>query len=182
MSSPAPTAGASSRKASSRVGSPRDEHNLLPQLSGRDLNGERYELPEDLNRRWNFLIAAFRREQQELVDGWLGLLLGPQVAGPHVAVYEIPILSLTLSPVRSFIDGGMARGVGTDEARARTITVYTSVRRVLRELGLDGTDTIAVLLVERSGRIVARESGACGERKAQRLLSALAMQDANSDG
>jgi hypothetical protein len=77
----------------------------------------------------------------------------------------------------------MARGVGTDEARARTITVYTSVRRVVRELGLSGTGTIAVLLVARSGMIVARESGACDERKAQRLRGALEEQpEAGNDG
>jgi hypothetical protein len=80
------------------MGSRADAHELLPELSGRDLNGERYELPEDLSRRWNFLIAAFRREQQPLVDGWLGVLLGLEAASPHVAVYEIPILPLAFSP------------------------------------------------------------------------------------
>jgi hypothetical protein len=38
-------------------------------------------------------------------------------------VYELPVLSTVYRPARWLIDGGMARGVGTDSARARTITV-----------------------------------------------------------
>ena len=49
----------------------------------------------------------------------------------------------------------MARGGGND----RTITVYTHVAKAGRELGLPGTDTIGVLLVDRWGRILAREHG-----------------------
>ncbi len=145
----------------------------LPRLSGRDLDGERYELPEDLSRRASFIVAAFRREQQDVVDEWLPWLLGLQEGDPRVGVYELPVLPGALRPVRSFIDGGMARGVGTAAARARTITVYTNVGRVVRELGLDGTGTIAVLLVDRSGAILARELGGYDEQKARRLQSAL---------
>jgi hypothetical protein len=42
---------------------------LLPALSGRTLDGEPYELPEDLHKRHSLIVAAFRREQQALVDG-----------------------------------------------------------------------------------------------------------------
>jgi len=70
----------------------------------------------------------------------------------------------------------MARGVGTDSARARTITVYTDVGKVVSALGLPGTETIAVLLVERSGRILASELGGFDEQKAQRLADALQPQ------
>ena len=59
-------------------------------------------------------------------------------------------------------------------ARARTITVYTDVGKVADNLGLAGTETIAVLIVERSGRILAREVGGFEEQKAERLAAALA--------
>jgi hypothetical protein len=63
------------------------------------------------------------------------------------------------------IDGGMARGVGTDAARARTITVYTDVGKAVRELGLPGTETIGVLLVDRSGRVLAASTPASTPRR-----------------
>ena len=144
---------------------------FFPRMTGRSLDGERYELPEDLESRWNLLVVAFRREQQEIVDEWLPWLLEQQRGHRGLAVFELPILSSAFSPVRPFIDGGMARGVGTDEARARTITVYTNVRKVVNALGMPGTDTIAVVLVDRSGRIHARELGGYEERAADRLLA-----------
>jgi hypothetical protein len=77
-------------------------------------------------------------------------------------------------PARWFIDGGMTRGIPDAAARARTITVYTDVGMLVDNHGLAGTDTIAVLLVERSGRILAHETGGFEEQKAERLAGALA--------
>ena len=148
-------------------------HDAFPRISGRSLDGERWQLPDDLPGPLNLIVAAFRREQQALADEWLPWLLELARTHRRVAVYELPILSSAFSPVRSFIDGGMARGVGTDEARARTITVYTNVRKVVHALGLSGTDTIAVLLVARSGRILARELGGFDADAAGRIEAAL---------
>ena len=75
-------------------------------------------------------------------------------------MYELPVLSSAYGPVRWFIDGGMTRGIPEAAARARTITVYTDVGKVVDNLGLAGTDTIAVLIVEPSGRVLARASAA----------------------
>ena len=145
----------------------------LPPLSGRSLDGRHHHLPGDLREQHTFIVAAFRREQQALVDEWLPWLVDLEERRPDVAVYELPVLSSVYSPARWFIDGGMARGVGTDAARARTITVYTDVGKAVRELGLAGTDTIGVLLVDRSGRILAREHGGFDDEKAMRLTAAL---------
>ena len=84
------------------------------------------------------------------------------------------MLSSVYGPGRWFIDGGMTRGIPDAAARARTITVYTDVRKVVDNLGLAGTDTIAVLLIEPSGRILASEVGDFEEEKAERLATSLA--------
>ena len=152
----------------------------LPPLSGRSLDGRHHHLPDDLREQHTFIITAFRREQQALVDEWLPWLLDLEERRPDVAVYELPVLSSAYSPARWFIDGGMARGVGTDAARARTITVYTDVAKAVRELGLPGTDTIAVLLVDRSGRILAREHGGFDDEKTMRLTAALERSSADA--
>jgi hypothetical protein len=107
----------------------------LPPLSGRGLDGRHHQLPADLRAQHTFIVAAFRREQQALVDEWLPWLVDLAERRADVAVYELPVLSSAYSPVRWLIDGGMARGVGTYAARARTITVYTDVGRAVRELG-----------------------------------------------
>ncbi len=152
----------------------------LPPLSGRGLDGSQHRLPDDLRAQRTFIVAAFRREHQALVDEWLPWLIDLEERRPDVAVLELPVLSSAYSPARWFIDGGMARGVGTDAARARTITVYTDVGKAVRELGLPGTDTIGVLLVDRSGLILAREHGGFDDEKTLQLIAALERSSADA--
>ena len=147
---------------------------MLSPLAGRALDGKAYELPGDLAKEHNIFIVAFRREQQSLVDQWLPRLIDLEQRRSDVAVYELPVLSSLYGPARWFIDGGMARGVPDAAARARTITVYTDVGKVVDNLGLAGTDTIAVVIVERSGRVLASEVGGFQEQKSERLAAALA--------
>ena len=147
---------------------------MLSPLASRALDGTEYELPGDLATQHNFLVVAFRREQQRVVDQWLPWLIELEQQRSDVAVYEMPVLSSIYGPARWFIDGGMTRGIPDAAARARTITVYTDVQKVVDCLGLAGTDTIAVLIVERSGRILASEVGGFEEQKAERLAAALA--------
>ncbi len=145
----------------------------LSPLSGRGLDGKEYDLPGDLGQQHNFLVVAFRREQQRIVDEWLPWLIDLEQRRSDVAVYELPTLSSVYGPARWFIDGGMTRGIPDAAARARTITVYTDVPQVVDNLGLAGTDSIAVLIVERSGRIRACEIGGFEDQKAGRLVAAL---------
>lgn len=156
-----------------RTLAPEQPRTLIP-LSGRALDGREYELPGDLAKQHNLLVIAFRREQQRVVDQWLPWLIELEQHRSDVAVYELPVLSSAYGPVRWFIDAGMTRGIPDAAARARTITVYTDVQKVVDNLGLAGTDTIVVLLVERSGWILASEVGGFEEHKAERLAAALA--------
>ena len=107
----------------------------LPTLAARALDGKAYELPGDLRTQYSFVLVAFHREHQALVDTWLPWLLDLEQRRSDVAVYELPVLSTSYSPARWLIDGGMARGIPDASARARTITVYTDVTKAVRELG-----------------------------------------------
>ncbi len=147
-------------------------------LSGRSLDGRAYELPGDLAKPYNLLVVAFRRDQQALVDRWLPWLTRLEQLRADVAVYELPVLPSSYGPARWFIDGGMTRGIPDRAARARTVTVYTDVQKVVDKLGLEGTGTIAVAVVERSGRILAREVGDFDQLKAGRLATALVPESA----
>ena len=145
----------------------------LPPLSGRSLDGRHHHLPGDLRAQHTFIVVAFRREQQALVDQWLPWLVDLEERRADVAVYELPVLSSAYSP------GALVhrRRHGTrrrDRRRARPDDHGLHRRREgRRELGLPGTDTIGVLLVDRSGRILAREHGGFDDEKTKRLTAAL---------
>jgi hypothetical protein len=77
----------------------------LSPLAGRALDGKEYELPGDLAKQHNFLVVAFRREQQRVVDQWLPWLIDLEQRRSDVAVCELPVLSSVYGPARWFIDG-----------------------------------------------------------------------------
>jgi hypothetical protein len=71
------------------------------------------------------------------------------------------------------IDGGMASAIPDPAVRRRTLTIYTDVRRVTTALGLESTSTIAVVLVDRAGRVSWQGSGPSSEHNVEGLGAAL---------
>src|SRR6476620_1525288 len=92
---------------------------------------------------------------------------------PNLRCFEIPVIATRWSPGRAVIDGGMARAVGAPEARRRTLTVYTDVRRVTDALAIDATDTVTVLLVDADGRLRWRTTGPVTEHSGSELRAAI---------
>ena len=114
-----------------------------------------------------------------MVDSWIAWFETVVAQHPGVRCYEVPVLATRWSPVRPFIDGGMAQAVRESEARRRTLTVYTDVRRVTDALAIDDTDTVTVMLVGSDGRVRWRATGPATERAGAELLAALTGDDAH---
>ena len=100
------------------------------------------------------VIIAFKRQQQATVDTWLPWLTELRARTPGMEVYEVPTISRRWLPARRMIDGGMRAGIPDPATRRRTLTTYTDVNAVLDALALDGTDRIAVVVVDAGGTIL----------------------------
>jgi hypothetical protein len=129
---------------------------VFPDLEVTALDGRRLRLPQDLDGP-TVLILAFERHQQAEVDDWIGEL---GAAGCPHPIYEVPTIGTRYRLFRPFIDGGMRAGIPDPAVRARTLTVYTDVGRVLRALGVRSTRHVVVLLAEPSGAVRALEQRA----------------------
>lgn len=148
-------------------------HRVLPRLEARDLEGTRVVVPDDLAGDRIVVLVAFRREQQALVDSWTPWLDARAAEDPAFRYYELPTIGLQWSPGRRVIDGGMAAAIRDAGVRRRTLTVYTDVRRVTTALALDTTRTIAVVLIDRAGRVRWQGSGGFDPAAADALGAAL---------
>jgi hypothetical protein len=146
----------------------------FPRLAARDLEGRSLELPDDFSGASNLVIVAFRREQQSMVDSWVAWFERIEAEHPTLRCYEIPVIATRWSPARPAIDGGMARAVRARDARRRTLTVYTDVRRVTDALAIDDTDTVTVLLIDSDGGLRWRTTGPVTEHSGSELLESLA--------
>lgn len=131
---------------------------LFPSLQARNLEGRTFNLPEDFAGDLNIVLVAFERWHQAVVDSWLPAVETLMARHPRLALYEIPVLSSHYRLMRPFIDGGIAASLH-HRARQRTLTAYTDRGRVVHALELPNHHTVAILLVDRQGRILWRSSG-----------------------
>jgi hypothetical protein len=138
----------------------------FPDLDATSLDGRRVWLPGDLGRT-TIVILAFQRWQQSEVDGWIA---GLEALEHPYPIVEVPTIGRGYRWARSFIDGGMRAGIPDPTVRARTLTVYTDVARVLEAFGLRSTAHVVVALVEPSGRILAHRQGRYEASAATELL------------
>ena len=153
----------------------------FPPLTAQSLAGQTYSLPGQLPAARTAVIVAFYQRHQQDVDAWIEPLVDSGIpATPRglpddapQALIEIPMLKRRWAPVRGFIDGGMATGIGDADINARTWTCYTGVGGFLKSLGLVGDDTIVVLVVERDGSILDLERDRPDSKSLSRIVRAL---------
>jgi hypothetical protein len=141
------------------------EHRF-PDVDVASLEGSRKHLPEDLEDA-SVLILAFERHQQGEVDDWISAL---EAAGCAYPILEVPTIGSRYRLFRPFIDGGMRAGIPDPIVRARTLTTYTDVGRVLRALGLRSTEHVVAALVEPSGEVRALVQGRAEPASVRMLL------------
>lgn len=146
----------------------------FPTVAGRNLEGTRFQLPADLGAPLSVILIAFKREQQADVDSWMPRLGGIAARDSGVRVYELPTLNRGYSFMRSFIDGGMARGIPSRATREATITLYIDKGPFKRALDIRNEDQIVVLLVDRAGRVHWRTDGSYRSAAADELELAIA--------
>ena len=127
----------------------------FPAIEATSLDGRRWRLPADLDDP-TVLILAFERWQQWEVDDWIRELEALECPHP---IFEVPTIGRRYRWMRSFIDGGMRAGIHDPVVRARTLTAYTDVGRVLRGLGLTATDHVVAVLVGANGSVRERYQG-----------------------
>ena len=105
------------------VGVAADTLGRFPSVEGSNLEGERFTLPTSFKSPLNVVLVAFKREQQGDVDTWMPFLRTLRENRRDLSVYELPTLGRRYRVMRSFIDGGMRRGIPDSTVRAATITL-----------------------------------------------------------
>ena len=125
----------------------------FPKVSGKNLVGKKYNLPNDLEGELSIVFVAFERDQQTAIDTWIPDTKKLVAKYPNLRYYEIPTIKKLPGIVQSFINSGMRRGIPDKDARAATITLYLDKTNFLKEIGIADEKKIYVYLVNRTGKI-----------------------------
>jgi ATP10 protein len=132
----------------------------FPNVNGANLEGRKFNLPEDFEAQLNLVAIAFYGSHQELVNTWLPAVDRLKRQYSALKFYELPTLSKENSLARGFIDGGMRAGIPDRATREVTITLYLDRAAFLKSIGETSDRTIYTLLVNRQGEILWRGQGA----------------------
>ena len=143
----------------------------FPSVEGTSLEGEHFTLPADFKSELNVVLVAFTREQQNDVDSWTPFLKTLGASHPDLRAYELPTLGRRYRLMRSFIDGGMRRGIPDAAVRATTITLYIDKSPFRESLKLPDEDRIYVLLVDKQGSVYWQAAGRFTESMGSELAS-----------
>jgi len=145
----------------------------FPSIVAHDLEGGEVRVPEDLPAGPRVVILAFRRSHTRLIETWEPALRALEVRCRELSVWEVPALSRVYLPARSFIDGGMRMGIVDKDARLHTLTAYTNLAALARQLALPSLDTVYLLLVAPDGTILWQGEGIADDGQVNALSEAL---------
>lgn len=145
----------------------------FPNVSGRNLQRQAVQFPQDFPAKYTVVLMAFWREQQNDVDTWLPFVNVLEKLYRETAYVEFPVV-YEMSPMgQFFLNEGMRAGIPDQKARQRTTTLYLDKSSFLGKLQIQSQDQIQVLLVAEDGRVLWRERGRFSPVKAQALSRAL---------
>ncbi|MBY9015653.1 MAG: hypothetical protein KGD68_08190 [Candidatus Lokiarchaeota archaeon] len=145
----------------------------FPNVSGKNLEKKKYNIPYDLEGELNVLIVPFQRWHQSLADEWSVFLNKIEKSTQDFRYYEVPTLNSGYKVMRFMIDGGMRAGIPNRSVRERTITLYTNKPLFEKLLNIKSEDTIYLFLIRKNGEILWRDEGEYDTQKGEELLKTI---------
>jgi hypothetical protein len=141
----------------------------FPNVSGRNLKRQKYHFPEDFPAKYNILLVAFYRHHQNDVDTWIPFTGQLENQYEDLAYLELPVI-YKMGPIgQILLNEGMRAGIPNQTAREKTITLYLDKPEFLDSLGIDSENEIQILLVDRGGKVLWKETGVFSSEKAAAL-------------
>ena len=144
----------------------------LPVLKGQFLTGREATLPDAAGGRVALLALGFTYESRYAVEDWIRHFRKDFGQNREVTFYEIPMIGGLARMGKWFIDSGMRKGTPRAD-QENVITVYGGVDAWKERVGFGDPKAAYLILIDKSGVIRWRHSGAFEETQYQALESAV---------
>jgi len=145
----------------------------LPTVSGANLERQTLTFPADFSGEFNLVFIAFQQWQQMEVDSWAPLADALHRQYSQLDYYEFPTIQKMNWLSRTFINEGMRAGIPNPATRRRTVTLYIDKGAFRRALNIVDERHIQVLLFDRQGMVLWRETGPLTPEKESALHDAI---------
>jgi hypothetical protein len=142
----------------------------FPVISGNNLTGDSFALPDDFVGDPVLVIIPFDEAQQQSAQGWLPLARELAATHPGFAYYNVPIFPDIAAPIRVLIRSGMLLAIPDPQLQALTITAFLANRdQFLAALDIPNPDTMQVFLLNARGELLWRGTGGFTEEQGAAL-------------
>lgn len=135
----------------------------FPHVAGTSLLGDEVVLPEGFEGDVNLVSMGFVDAHQNDIDTWIAALPELQAELPDLRFYEVPVIYEGSAVFRWWLNNGMRIGVVEEEARRRTVTVYTDRDQFVDAVGIPDIERIHTLLLDGDGHILWQAPGPVSE-------------------
>ena len=150
------------------------ETKTFPKLKSKNLEGNEYLLPKELESEISILVLAYKRDQQKDVDAWLTAIKENELdICPAVTSYEVPVLKQLNSFIRFNIDNGMRYGINDKAKRERVLSIYVDKDSFNKALAINTEKTVHTLVIRKNGEILWQKPGNVSEEKIAELKNFL---------
>lgn len=129
--------------------------------------------------RLNVLLIPFQQWQQRVVDSWIPFLQALEQEHTAVRYYELPTIRQMNAFSRTMLNEGMRAGIPDPVSRERTITLYLDKTSFRRSLQIPHEEDVHILLVDRTGLVLWRETGVFTTDKGVCLTDVVGQQEIN---
>ena len=146
---------------------------LFPTVTGANLKREKLSLPNDFAGDFVIALVAFQQWQQSQVDTWIPFAEQLEQDFAGVRYYELPVIRRMNILSRTFINEGMRAGIPNPKSRERTITLYLDKTNFRATLGIPHEQSIYVLLLDSTGRVLWKTEGEFTPEKGKALKTGI---------
>jgi hypothetical protein len=142
----------------------------FPTLHAHTLDGHPIHLPAGLPAERTVVILGFSRAQQPSIEAWAKGM--QSLGGANLPWLQLPVIDNPGAVVRTIVNTGMRHAIHRD-LWPHIAALYTQKAAFDRAVGISSESTVHVLIVDRTGNILARANGDYSSQAATHLLEAL---------
>ena len=146
---------------------------IFPQTTTYNLAKAKLDLPSDFAAPLNLLLISFQPEQQTQIDTWMPVAQGLQHTNFDLRWYRMPVSASENFVFRWWDNSSMRSDESDPETYPWIVPLYVDVNSFRHSLQIPTWHQIAVLLVDKQGRVLWRAEGPMTPAKRDALHAAV---------
>ncbi|MBE2181877.1 MAG: hypothetical protein IAE89_00500 [Anaerolineae bacterium] len=148
----------------------------FPTVSGANLVGDTFNLPDDFGGTLTLVLMPFDEAQTVRLTAWLPLAQELASAYPQFAYYSTPVMKSVAPLIRAAVTAGMVLAVPANVQPVTIMLFLEDKEAFMNTLSIPDVDMPEAFLINDDGDVLWRMRGEYSDETAANLRAAIALQ------